>query len=150
MMPTRDLTIAAPTPRLLVLVLLGLAATSSGCGSGDDVASAAMALSPEGIGTNTVGAVEVLVLDGSGASCTRALAVTEPLDDAGLDVVAHALFTIDGTAKHVRIPSGRTLVFYADAYRSAADRTRIGRGCAEAKLRAGSTTGVNIPITASN
>jgi hypothetical protein len=142
--------IATPTVRLLSLAvaLLGLAA--AGCGSGDDVASAAMALSPEGIGTNTIGAVEVLVLDGSGASCTRALAVAEPLDDAGLDVVAHALFTIDGTAKHIQIPSGRTLVFYADAYRSAADRTRIGRGCAEAKLRAGSSSGVTIPITASD
>ena len=146
---TRMITMS--TVRLLALGvgLLGLAA-APGCGSGDDVASAAMALSPEGLGPNAVGAVEVLVLDGSGASCTRALAVAEPLDDAGLDVVAHALFTIDGTAKHIRIPSGRTLVFYADAYRSADDRTRIGRGCAEAKLRAGSSSGVTIPIIASN
>jgi hypothetical protein len=133
------------------LCLLLLLATAAGCGAADDdLASAAMALSPEGLSPSDVGAVEVLVLDGPGASCMRALASPSPLDDAALDVVAHALFTVDGTAKHLRIPSGRTLVFYADAYRSAADRTRIGRGCAEAKLRAGSSAGVTIPITASN
>ena len=122
---------------------------AAGCGAGDDVAAAMMALAPSGLAPDAVGAVEVLVLDGGDASCVHALALPSPLDDSSVEVVAHALFTVDGTAKHLTIPAGRTLVFYADAYPSLDDRTRIGRGCAEASLHAGRSTGVTIPIAAS-
>ena len=38
-----------------------------------------------------------------------------PLDDAGLVLVAHTLFTIDGTPKHLAIPAHKPLDFYAEA-----------------------------------
>lgn len=129
--------------------LLALALAWAGCaGAGGDVASATMALSTSGLSPADVGAVEVLVLGGAGASCARALAAGSPLDDPGLEVVAHALFTVDGTAKHLSIPANRPLLFYAEAYRSTvAPRTRVGRGCVQQTLGAGASTGVMIAIS---
>lgn len=127
--------------------LLAFLLAGCGCGAGD-VASAQMALGTSGLSPGDVGAVEILVLAGDDATCAHVLALPSALDDPSLDVVAHALFTVDGAAKHLSIPAGRRLAFDAEAYRSALDRTRVGRGCAEGELAAGSSAGVNITITA--
>lgn len=122
----------------------------AGCGGGADLASAEMQLSASGVPPSAIAAVELLVFDGSNAGCARALSGASPLDDPGLDVVAHALFTIDGGKKHLALPSGRKLVFYAEAFTTAAaNRTRVGRGCVEETLAAGSSSGVSITITSS-
>ena len=122
----------------------------AGCGgSGGDVASAEMALSTSGLQASDVAAVEVLVFDGASGGCARVLAGTSPLDDAGLALIAHALFVLDGTPKHLAIPAGKPLDFYAEAFATTApNRTRIGRGCVGATLAAGSATGVTIAISA--
>jgi hypothetical protein len=126
-----------------------LACAMGGCGGGSDVASASMALQTSGgLMASDVGAIELLVLDGAGATCARALAPVSPLDDESLVVVAHALFGNDGQPKHLSIPAGKKLVFYAEAFRSATSRSRLGRGCAEQQLGAGASAGVTILISA--
>jgi hypothetical protein len=134
---------------------LAVALFMCGCGGGSDVASAQMALETDsGLQPGDVAAVEILVLDsqgGPGATCARALAGATPLDDPTLQVVAHALFTVDGTAKHLSIPANRHLVFYAEAFHSTApNRTRIGRGCAEQSLAAGASTSVMITLSSTD
>jgi hypothetical protein len=121
-----------------------------GCSGGGPVAETRMELSTAGgLGASSVGSVMVLVLTGAHASCDAALAPPSPLDDADLQVVQHALFTVDGTAKHLSIPAGEELVFYAEAFASSdGSGARIGRGCAEAKLSAGESAGVPITLTA--
>jgi len=116
----------------------------------DEVATAQMALSTtSGLSPSDVAAVEILVFDGATGGCARVLAGTSPIDDSGLAVVAHALFTVDGTPKHLAIPAGKPLDFYAEAYRSAAPgRTRVGRGCVMATLAAGKSAPVSISISA--
>lgn len=127
-----------------------LALVVAGCGGAADVASAEMRLSASGV-PSTIAAVELIVFDGASGGCTRALAGVSPLDDPGLDVVAHALFTIDGTQKHLALPAGRKLVFYAEAFATTApNRARVGRGCVEETLTAGSAAAVSITIAASN
>jgi len=109
-----------------------------------------MALQPSsGLSPSDVGAVEILVFDGASGGCARVLTGASPLDDAGLVLVAHALFTVDGTPRHLAIPAGKPLDFYAEAYRSAAPgRTRVGRGCVMATLAAGKSAPVSISISA--
>jgi hypothetical protein len=128
---------------LAILVVLG------GCGGGQ-VVSAEMALA--GLQPANVGSAEVLVLGGPLATCARALEPPSPLDDPELDVVRHALFAVDGTPKHLTaIPAGERLCFYAETYQSTdGSGPRNGRGCAEAALAAGQSSGVSITITASN
>jgi len=133
-------------------VVAGLAAlVAVGCGAApEDVASVEMALQPSsGLSPSDVGAVEILVFDGASGGCARVLTGASPLDDAGLQLVAHALFTVDGTPRHLAIPAGKPLDFYAEAYRSAAPgRTRVGRGCVMATLAAGKSAPVSISISA--
>jgi hypothetical protein len=134
----------------LALVVAGSVAA---CGApADDVASAQMALSTtSGLSPSDVAAVEILVFDGASGGCARVLAGTSPLDDSGLLVVAHALFTVDGTPKHLAIPAGKPLDFYAEAFATTAPgRMRIGRGCVTETLAAGSSTGVSIVLSASS
>jgi hypothetical protein len=101
------------------------------------------------LGMGDVGSVVLLVLEGDKASCKRALEPASPLDDPELDVVRHALFTVDGAAKHLSLPADRPLVFYVEAYRSAdGSGNRVGRGCSEATLDAGKSSGVSIVISA--
>ncbi|HEX8950851.1 MAG TPA: hypothetical protein VF997_14835 [Polyangia bacterium] len=133
----------------LLLALVAVAVAVGGCGGGSDVASAEMALSASGLLPSDVAAVEILVFDGANAGCARVLTGATPLDDAGLVLVAHALFTIDGTPKHLAIPAGKPLDFYAEAFRTPApNRVRIGRGCASQTLAAGAAATVSISITA--
>jgi hypothetical protein len=122
----------------------------AGCGGdASDQASAEMALTTSGLLPSDVGAVELLVFDGASGGCARVLTGASPLDDSGLVLLAHALFVIDGTPKHLAIPAGKSLDFYAEAYRTAAPgRTRIGRGCVTQTLAAGSPMPVSISITA--
>jgi len=130
---------------------LALALFVAGCGAaGGDVASAQMSLStPSGLAPTDVAAVEILVFDGASGGCARVLAGTSPLDDSGLVVVAHALFTIDGMPKHLAIPAGKPLDFYAEAFATTAPgRMRIGRGCVTATLAAGQSAGVSIVLSA--
>lgn len=129
----------------LCALLLALA----GCGAGGDVASAEMALSADDLSTSDVGAVEILVFDGAHAGCARVMTGASPLDDPGLELVAHALFTNDGSPKHLGLPAGKPLDFYAEAFRTAApNRTRIGRGCVNQTLTAGGAATVSISISA--
>jgi hypothetical protein len=124
----------------------------AGCGGAPaEVASVEMALAPSsGLSPSDVGAVEILVFDGASGGCARVLTGVSPLDDSGLALVAHALFTIDGTPKHMAIPAGKALDFYAEAFGTAAPgRMRIGRGCVMATLAAGSSAPVSISISAS-
>ena len=95
--------------------MLVLALMLGGCGGAAELASAEMALSTSGLAPSDVAAVEVLVFDGANAGCARVMSGTSPLDDAGLVLVAHALFTIDGAPKHLAIPAGKPLDFYAEA-----------------------------------
>ena len=138
--------------RRALVVACMLAAGVTGCGAtgSGDVASAAMALSTSsGLSPSDIAAVEILVFDGAHAGCARVMAGASPLDDAGLVLVAHALFVLDGTPKHLAIPAGKPLDFYAEAYRSAAPgRTRVGRGCVMATLAAGKSAPVSISISA--
>jgi hypothetical protein len=129
-----------------------LAVFAAGCGGGaGEVASAEMALSASGLEASDIAAVEILVFDGANAGCARVLGGASPLDDAGLTLVAHALFTIDASnaPKHLAIPAHRPLDFYAEAFRTAApNRTRIGRGCVSQTLAGGGPVGVTISISA--
>ncbi len=128
---------------------LALARLVAGCGGGaPDVASAQMALTTSGLSPSDVGAVEVLVLEGTDAGCAHLAMLASPLDDGSLTLVAHALFTVDGLPKHLSIPAGRKLTFWAEAYRSPSDRTVVGRGCLEQTLAAGESSGVTLTITA--
>ena len=53
--------------------------------------------------------------------------------------------------KHLAIPAGKPLDFYAEAFATTApNRTRIGRGCVTQTLAAGSSTGVTIVVSASS
>lgn len=128
--------------RALVLAML-----LAGCGGGaDEVASAQMALMPSS-GVSSIAAVEILVFDAASGGCQRVLMGTSPLDDPALVLVAHALFTIDGTPKELRIPAKKALDFYAEAFATTApDRTRVGRGCVDETLAAGASTDVTISI----
>jgi hypothetical protein len=126
----------------------------AGCGGGGaELASAEMALAPQsGLSPSDIGAVELLVFDGANAGCARVMTGSSPLDDPTLLLVAHALFTIDGsgTPKHLAIPAGKPLDFYAEAFRSSApNRVRIGRGCVSQTLAAGAA-GVTISISATD
>ncbi len=123
----------------------------AGCGGGGGGAtSVSMTMTAaSGLAPSDVGSVEILVLDGAMATCDRALAPPSPLDDPSLMVVAHALFNADGTAKHLSVPAGQHLVFYADAFKSPdGGRPRVGRGCSEGTLAAGSSVGVSIMLGA--
>jgi hypothetical protein len=118
-----------------------------GCSGELPVAETSMSLGTAGLSPSDLGSVMVLVL-GNG-TCARALLPPSPLDDPELEVLRHALFTVDGAAKHLSIPAERKLVFYVEAYRSAdGSGPRLGRGCAEATLQSGSSTGVSITISA--
>jgi hypothetical protein len=127
-----------------------LALLLAGCGGATEVASAEMALSPSsGLSPGDIAAVEVIVFDAASGGCGRVLMGTSPLDDPGLEIVAHALFTIDGTPKHLEIPAKKALDFYAEAFATTApDRMRIGRGCVDQTLGAGASTDVTISISA--
>ena len=129
---------------------LGLVVMLAGCGGATEVASAEMSLSTSsGLSPNDIAAVEVIVFDAASGGCGRVLMGTSPLDDPGLDVVAHALFTIDGTPSKLAIPARKSLDFYAEAFSSTApDRMRIGRGCVDETLAAGASTSVTISISA--
>jgi hypothetical protein len=95
-----------------------------------------------------VGSVLVLVLGGERATCDRVRATMDPLDDPELEILRHALFTADGTAKRLSVPADVPLVFYAQAFRSPdGKRPAIGTGCVETTLPAGKSTGVSIIIT---
>src|SRR6185369_13844898 len=88
-----------PGALIRAAVVAGLAAlVAVGCGAApEDVASVEMALQPSsGLSPSDVGAVEILVFDGASGGCARVLTGASPLDDAGLVLVAHALFTVDG------------------------------------------------------
>jgi hypothetical protein len=129
-----------------LLVLLALA----GCAVPDATATRMELHTEDGLGASDVGSVVVLVLGGSRASCARALEPASPLDDPELEVVRHALFTVDGSAKHLSIPAGQRLVFYAEAYRSDdGSGARVGRGCSEATIAPGESGGVSIALSAS-
>jgi hypothetical protein len=97
-----------------------------------------------------VQSVEVLVLGGDAATCARALRPASPLDDSELMVIRHALFAVDGSAKHLSgVPAGQHLVFYAEAFKTPdGQRPYVGRGCAESELHAGAAEGVAITLTA--
>lgn len=127
-----------------------LALLLCGCGAAD-LASAHMSLATDsGLSPSAIHAVEVLVLAGGGARCPHVLSLPSPLDDAQLEIVAHALFTLDNEPKHLTIPAARRLAFYADAFDSTGpDRRRVGRGCAETELKNGSSAGVMITLSAS-
>jgi hypothetical protein len=126
-----------------------LALLVGGCSGGAEIAAARMTMQTGGgLMASDVGAVEILVLEGEGATCARVLTPLSPLDDPKLVVVAHALFANDGTTPHLSIPANKKLVFYAAAYRTASSRARIGRGCAEQTLAPGSSVGVTILISA--
>jgi hypothetical protein len=121
-----------------------------GCGSDLPATETQMSLHTAGsLGMGDVGSVVLLVLAGNKATCKRALEPASPLDDPELDVVRHALFTVDGAAKHLSLPADRKLVFYVEAYRSQdGSGNRVGRGCTEATLDADKSSGVSITITA--
>ncbi len=132
--------------------ILALLVCAAGCVVEPTIESVEMAIdSTSGLQASDVGSVEILVLGGDQATCVRALEPVSPLDDPELEVVRHALFTVDGTAKHLTgIPADRHLVFYAEAFQSPdGQRPRIGRGCAEQTLASGKSAGVSITITAS-
>ena len=135
--------------RALALFIVAFAA---GCGGGGgDVASAELALSASDLPSSDVAAIEILVFDGANAGCARVMTGASPLDDAALVLVAHALFTLDGTPKHLAIPAGKPLDFYAEAFRTTApNRTRVGRGCVSQTLAAGGAATVSIAINASD
>ncbi|HEY2745773.1 MAG TPA: hypothetical protein VGL86_14155 [Polyangia bacterium] len=129
---------------LALVLLLG------GCGGATEVAEAQMALSPSsGLSPGDIAAVEILVFDAASGGCARVLMGTSPLDDPGLVIVAHALFDIDGTPKHLEIPAKKALDFYAEAFATTApNRMRVGRGCVDQTLDAGASTDVSISISA--
>jgi hypothetical protein len=131
---------------------LAIVAATFGAGCGGDAAVGEMRLAlTGGLSAADIGSVEVLVLGGPSATCARALAPQSPLDDPELTVVAHALFTFDGTAKHLAVPADEALVFYAEAFHSPdGERPRIGRGCAEGELAGGHSGGVTIDLTTTN
>jgi hypothetical protein len=125
----------------------------AGCGDATSVTSVKMTMdASSGLEASQVGSVEILVIDGPTATCMRVLQPHSPLDDPELEIVAHALFTLDGTAKHLAgIPADRHLVFYAEAFQSPdGARPRIGRGCSEGQLAAGSSAAVSIVLTAAS
>jgi hypothetical protein len=128
--------------RLVLAVTVALGA----CGGGEP---AAVGLRLSGLTAAEVGSIQVLVLGGDEATCSRALAPMHPLDDPELELVGHALFVFDGTAKRLGAPADRALAFYAESFMAAdGKRPRNGRGCAETTLGAGRSTGVTITITA--
>lgn len=134
--------------RALLVPTLLLAA----CGGARDdaVVRATMALSGASLDAASVRSIGLTVLGGDGASCPRALALSHPIDDPALEIVAHALFVLDGAPKSLRVPSGRALVFYAEAFRTAdGERPRLGRGCAEATLT-GPHADISVAITDEN
>jgi hypothetical protein len=136
--------------RIARIAFCTLSLAGAGCSDGPrTVESVTMALGAAGgLNPADVRSVEVLVLGGDRATCTRALQPQNPLDDPELDVLRHALFTVDGSAKHLSgIPADRHLVFYVEAFMSPdGQRPRIGRGCAEDTLAAGKSSGVSIEI----
>ena len=122
----------------------GATATVSEMQMGIDAASGLLA--------SQVGSVAVLVLSGDKADCARALKPRHPLDDPSFIVLAHALFTVDGSSKRLPgIPAGEKLVFYVDAFDSPdGSRPRVGRGCVETTLTAGQSAGISIVLTAAD
>jgi hypothetical protein len=90
----------------------------------------------------------VLVLAGDGATCDRALRLASPLDDPELDVVAHALYVVDGTVKRLGgLPADTRLTFYGEAFDNPEGRRPlIGRGCTEVTLPAGRAEGVTLVL----
>jgi hypothetical protein len=124
-----------------------------GCGGTSPPTSVHMTMDPSsGLQASQVGSVEVLVIGGARATCMRALQPQSPLDDPELEILTHALFTVDGSAKHLSgVPADRHLVFYAEAFHgTSGQRPRIGRGCSEGQLAAGSSSGISIVLTASS
>jgi hypothetical protein len=129
--------------------VLALSLWLCACGAEVPIGETSMSLGTDGLSPSDVGSVMVLVLGNAG--CTRALQPATPLDDPDFEVLAHALFAADGAAKHLSLPAGRPLAFYVEAYKSQdGSGARIGRGCAEATLQAGKSSGVSITITASD
>jgi len=125
----------------------------AGCGGASPPTMLHMTMdASSGLQASQVGSVEVLVIGGPRATCMRALQPQSPLDDPELEILMHALFTVDGSAKHLTgVPADRLLVFYAEAFHGMnGERPRIGRGCAEGQLAAGSSSGISIVITASS
>ena len=92
------------------------------------------------------------MFDGANAGCARVMSGTSPLDDPGLVLVAHALFTIDGDRPSTwRIPAGKPLDFYAEAFASTTAAARAsGAAASRQSLAAGGSTGVTIAISASD
>jgi hypothetical protein len=132
--------------RVLYLLMVGLAA----CGEGESLVPVRMALDGDHLHLSDVGSVELLVLD-QGPGCARALSVASPLDDPTFSVLSHALFHVDGGVQHIRVPAGRPLLFYAEAFRDpGGKRPRIGRGCETAKLGQGGGNAVSITLSASD
>jgi hypothetical protein len=134
--------------RAFTLALLSLAACG---GEPDTVVRATMALSGASLDETTVRSVGVTVAAGDQASCPRVLRTSHPVDDPKLEIVAHALFVMgDSAPASLRVPSGRALVFYAEAYRSPdGERPRLGRGCAEATLT-GAQADISVTISDAN
>lgn len=128
--------------RLVLLALLAGACGQVG------VEEFPLRIETRALGPGDVGSVLVLVLGGERATCDRVRATMDPLDDPELEVLRHALFTADGTAKRLNVPADVPLVFYAQAFRPAdGRRPAIGTGCVETTLPSGKSTGVNIVIT---
>jgi hypothetical protein len=137
--------------RRAIAILALMMAPACGGAEPDGVVRATMALSGASLDATNVKSVGVTVVGGAGASCPRALALAHPIDDPTLEIVAHALFVLDGAPGRpppsLRVPSGRPLVFYAEAFRSPdGERPRIGRGCAEATLN-GPHADITVAIT---
>lgn len=128
------------------IFLLALA----GCGGGTaTVSEMQMGIdSASGLTAGQVGSVAVLVLGST--DCTHVLKPKHPLDDPSMTVLAHALFTVDGSSKRLPgIPAGEPLVFYVDAFDSPdGSRPRVGRGCVETTLTAGQSSGISVVLTA--
>ncbi|HZS40640.1 MAG TPA: hypothetical protein VFF06_27595 [Polyangia bacterium] len=132
---------------------LAMVAFLAGCGNSPQPTAVHMTMdSSSGLSASQVGSVEILVIGGPRATCMRAMQPASPLDDPELEILMHALFTLDGSAKHLSgVPADRPLVFYAEAFQGKnGERPRIGRGCSEGQLAAGSSSGISIVITASD
>ena len=105
----------------LVACYAGERAATGECPAGETCSDA----TPRGLSFVGNHLINDLLLSGPRASCMRALQPESPLDDPELEVVRHALFTVDGAAKHLSgIPAGDPLVFYAEAFQSIQFRTR--------------------------
>jgi hypothetical protein len=125
----------------------------AGCGAPSSAPSVKISMdAASGLTASQVGSVEILVIGGASPTCMRTLAPHSPLDDPELEILMHALFTVDGSSKRLTgVPADRPLVFYAEAFQSPdGARPRIGRGCTEATLGEGQSAGISIVLTAAS